>query len=112
MATKQVTVGTTKSVLVNREETRSAILICNSHNSAIIYVSDEGDVSLTSGYMVFPKTALLLSYNEGVEVEKKLLVISDTATTIVGVWEWFKRVKAEPEEKPDVQEPGAKDPSM
>ena len=113
MGTKQVTVGTSKGTLVNREETRSAILICNSHPSAILYISDEGDISLTSGYMIFPKTALLLSYNEGVEVEKKFLAISDTATTIVGIWEWFKRVKVKPEEKPDIQEPDvAKDPSM
>lgn len=112
MATKRVTAGTTKIELVERNESRSAILICNAHSSAIVYITDEGDISLTSGYPIFSKTALLLSYNEGVEVEKKLLVISDMATTYVHVWEWFKRVKAEPEEKPDVQEPGAKDPMM
>ena len=113
MGTKQVTAGTAKVTLVNRENARSAILICNSHASAIIYVSDDTDVSATSGFMIFPKTTLLLSYNEGIEVEKKFLVISDTADTVVGVWEWFKRVTEPTPEKPDVQEPNkVKDPGM
>ena len=113
MATKRVTAGTTKVTLVERNEARSALLISNAHASAIIYVSDEGDVSASDGFPIFPKTTLLLSYNEGVEVEKKIVVISDTATTYVHVWEWFKRVPlyGEPE-KPDVQEPGAADPGM
>jgi hypothetical protein len=111
MATKRVTVGTTKVTLVERNEARSALLICNAHSTAIIYVSDEGDVS-TESFPIFPKTTMLLSFNEGIEVEKKILVISDTATTYVHIWECFKRVKEIPEEKPDVQEPGAKDPSM
>ena len=113
MATKRVTAGTAKVTLVERNEARSAILICNAHATAIIYVSDEGDVSASDGFPIFPKCTLLLSYDEGVEVEKKLVVISDTATTYVHVWEWFKRVPlyGEPE-KPDVQEPGAADPGM
>ena len=112
MATKRVTAGTAKVTLVERNEARSAILICNAHASAIIYVSDEGDAS-TESFPIFPKTTLLLSYDEGVEVEKKMVVISDTATTYVHVWEWFKRVPlyGQPE-KPDVQEPEAKDPGM
>ena len=113
MATKRVTAGTAKATLVERNEARSAILIHNAHATAIIYVSDEGDVSANDGFPIQPKTTLLLSYNEGIEVEKKMVVISDTATTYVHVWEWFKRIPlyGEPE-KPDVQEPGTGDPRM
>lgn len=110
MATKHVTVGTSKRTLIERNEARSAVLICNSHSSAIIYVTDDSDVTATSGFPIFPKTTLLMSYDEGVEVEKRLLVISDTATTYVFVWEWFKRT---PElETPDLQDIPPKDPAM
>lgn len=112
MATKQVTVGTAQVTLLKRDEARSAILICNTHATAIAYVSDSGSVSTTDGHAIMPKTTLLLSYTEGIEVEKKIVAISDTADTIVTVWEWFKRKKEELPDVPDVQEPGAADPGM
>ena len=112
MATKQESVGTSQITLLKRYEARSAILICNLHASAIVYVSDTGSVSTGDGFPILPKTSLLLSYNEGVEVEKKIVAISDTASTTVAVWEWFKRKKEELPDKPDVQEAGAGDPRM
>lgn len=112
MPTEQISVGTSQVTLLKRNEARSAVLICNTHVSAIVYVSDSGSVSTTDGFPIFPKTTILLSFNEGVEVENKIVAISDTATTPVAVWEHFKRKKEELPDKPDVQEPGARDPGM
>jgi hypothetical protein len=109
---KKVSVGTTSTKLIGRSEGRSALLIANNHASAIIYVSDEGDAT-TNDFPVFPKTALLLSLTEGVDVRKKICCISDTASTSVHVWE--HHVKAQDiklGEEPDLQEPGTIDPNM
>lgn len=68
---------------------RSAIIVANPDASAILYFSDESGKG-TSGIPLQPKTAFMLSRSEGVQTEKKLYVISDTASKYAHVMEFFQ----------------------
>ena len=103
MPTKQVTVGTSSTTIVNSDTNRRALAIHNSDASAVLYVSDEGTVSTVLGFHIQPKTSLLLSEIEGVDITKKWVGIS-TASITVGVLEGFYK-PTPTHQQPDIQDP-------
>ena len=106
MVTKQVTVGTAQVTLVNSDSERRALAIHNGHASNILYVSDEGSVSVVTGFHIQPKTSLLLSEIEGVDITKKWVGIASGATTVVSVLEgYYKPIPTT--QQPDVQDPSS-----
>lgn len=104
MAMEKVNVSTTSVKLVDANAARSALSIANPDSLAIIYISDSGEAT-TNDFPIFPKTTIHLSFNEGIDVKKKLTAISDTTSKNLRVWEHFVSPEEQPETPPDVQEP-------
>lgn len=106
MPTKQITVGVTQITLVNADSERRALAIHNSHASNIMYVSDDGSVSTVLGFHVQPRTSLLLSEIEGIDITKKWVGVSSGAATICSIMEgYYKPVQTT--QQPDVQDPNS-----
>jgi len=86
---QKVDVSTSSVKIVETNNNRTAILITNPDATAIIYVSDVSPATLND-FPIYPESSVLLSFNEGIEVEKALYAISDTVTKSVRVWEHFR----------------------
>lgn len=89
LPTSKVSVGTTEVILVEPNDLRSAFIVTNPDSSAILYISDESGKG-TIGIPLFPKTTLLLSRCEGVQVEKQFYIISDTAAKEAHVMTFYQ----------------------
>ena len=121
MPTKIITAGTTASILVERNDERTGLMIFNltetaaaAAGDAVIYISDD-PVTTDNGYAIPPKGFIVLSFDEGFDPRKRYFVISSTATTFVTVLEEFLKTKKgipEDEAKEDIQDAPPKDPSM
>ena len=105
MPTKQISVTTTQAPLVNADSKRRALAIHNSHATAILYVSDNGTVSIGDGFHIQPKTSLLLSEIEGVDPTKKWSGVASAILT-ASILEGFYTPNPIPQE-PDIQDPQA-----
>lgn len=110
MATKRVVAGTAKVTLVEANPSRTALLISNTHATAIAYVTDDSDVTAVTGFPIFSQQSVLLTVMDGVDITKRIIVISDTATTNMQVWESQTPIVIVL--KPDIQDPSTKDPPM
>lgn len=108
MPTKRVSVGTSEVSLVEPNDLRSAIIVANPDASAILYLSDESGKG-TNGIPLQPKTTILLSRSEGVQVEKSFYMISDTASKYAHIMEFFQTRE---EQLPPPTEGAKRDPPM
>jgi len=103
MPTAQQQVGTDFSTLAEANEKRRALAFHNCDASVVLYVSDEGSTSVGDGFPVEPKTSLLLSEIEGVDITKKWVGVA-ASTITVAILEGFYKPNPQPAE-PDIQDP-------
>lgn len=89
MPTKVVDVGTSVVELVEANDARTALLLANPDNSAVLYISDEAELTVNNGFPLFPQAYILLCLGELVDVRKKLYVISSKASKTCRVMEYF-----------------------
>lgn len=89
MVVRPVTVGTAQVTLCNFNEKRTAILVTNTHATAIVYLSDEDSVTTTDGEPLYPKQTKAFSESEGYDPKSRHVAISDTAGVTVMVNEQF-----------------------
>lgn len=86
---RDVVVGTTETELCPYEQSRSKLVITNTHSSAIIKVTSHQNESAT-GIRLYPQTMMILQRIEGDECEKQHFAVSDTASTTVNVHEEYE----------------------
>lgn len=110
MPTKQLAVTTTPQTLVDVNDKRTALAVHNSSATAIAYVSDNSSVSTNDGFHIQPKTSLMISEIEGVDITTKWLIVGD-GTLTASVLEGFFKPKGNGNGNGvDVQDGGAYDP--
>ncbi len=89
MPERDVTVGTTEVEIAPYEQSRSKLVITNTHTSAIIKITSHQGESGT-GIRLYPQTMMILQKIEGDECEKQHFAVSDTASTTVNVHEEYE----------------------
>lgn len=110
LPTKQLAVTTTPQTLVDVNDKRTALAVHNSDTSEIAYVSDNSSVSASDGFHIQPKTSLLISAIEGVDITTKWLIVGSGNLT-VSVLEGFFKPKGNGNDNGiDVQNGGTYDP--
>lgn len=82
LPTKQILVTTTAKTLVDVNDKRTALAVHNSHASEIAYVTDNSSVSTNDGFHIQPKTSLMISEIEGVNIKTKWLIIGSGNLTV------------------------------
>ena len=85
-----VIIGTTAVVGAIGNLRRTSLSFYNSHATAIVYGSRRGSVSSTDyEFIVWPKTSISFSRDAGDNPTLQRHIVSDTASTTVGVNEEF-----------------------
>ena len=87
---------------------RSAFIVTNPDSSAILYISDESGKG-TIGIPLFPKTTLMFSRCEGVQVERQFYIISDTVSMYAHLMTFYQTRE---EQLPPPTEGAKVDPPM
>lgn len=84
-----VIVGTT-AIVIPANLKRTSLLFSNTHTTAIVYGSRRGSVSSTDfEFVLYPQTSIAFSRQTGDNPTLARHIVSDTATTTVGVNQEF-----------------------
>ena len=83
-----ITIGTSESKIIDRNNKRTVLTIQNTHASAIIKISSINGKS-SIGIRIYPKDMIILQAVDGDRPDLPYYAISDTATTIVNLSEEF-----------------------
>jgi hypothetical protein len=82
MPSRSLIVGTTQADCVNAQKVRRSLTILNTHATAIGYIKEGGEVSVTNGIPIYPGGYISLTFIEdGEYVWERFVIISDTAST-------------------------------
>jgi len=88
-------ITTAQSKICDRDESRTAILIANTSTVQTAYIKSTSGVTTSNGFPVYPETYVLLSFDEGCEVEKELYAIGDGSLTLI-IWEHHRKLGGTP----------------
>lgn len=85
------TISTTSTIFAYADKTRTSLTIFNTHASAICYIKEGREASSANGIPILPSSYVAISeLEDGVEVKEQWAIISDTATTLIRVFEGHK----------------------
>jgi len=105
MPTKQLTIATTGTQIVDQNPQRTVLTLANLDNANIIYVSDEPSKAITEMYPIFPETFISLPKIQGEEPHKAWYGRTAVAS-ILSVLESFGDIsQPDPSTEPNPQEP-------
>ena len=111
MPTKQLAVTTQPQTLVGVNANRTALAVHNSHATEIAYVTDNSSIATTDGFHIQPKTSLMISEIEGVDIRTKWLIVGSGSLTVSVLEGFFKPSKnGNGNGNGDVQNGGTYDP--
>lgn len=83
-------VGITSEMnIAGRNKDRTSLVITNAHTTAILFVRDAKGVATTNGMPIYPRGSANLSVLLGDDPTLDWWAISDTADTIVRVYEGY-----------------------
>jgi len=105
MPTKQVTIGTTETPIVEANPQRTVLTLANMDVVDTIYVSDEPGVTTGRGYPIFPETFISLPKIQGEEPQKKWYGITAVASDLAVLESFGDISQPEPDTEPDPQQP-------
>lgn len=85
------TIGTTSTIVANISPKRTSLSIFNTHATAIVYIKEGRGASSTNGIPIYPKgNVSITELEDSLQVKEQYSAISDTASTVIVVFEGFK----------------------
>lgn len=102
--TDQVSIGTTQTPVVRYDKQRTVLNLANLDVVNIIYISDEGGITTSSGFPLFPRMVVSLMSLFGDEPEKAYYGVASIASTLAH-WSQYGDVPLVRDVEADPQSP-------
>ncbi len=92
MTSTPLTIGLTKTIgAIRLSPNRVSFGVFNLHGTAILYIKEGKEVAIASGIPIYPNGNFALNRREdGKSVTEEYSLVSDTATTLVRIFEGFE----------------------